>query len=240
MLPVIIYDFSNGFKQTVVFFGWTLYKPFSFLFKHSPGNFLSNLQTIITFGLANLQKLIFQGSIAVSLLLFILTLIILSYLVFKDKLQIKSSVFLLFFFLIVSLAGIVVNQTPSDAYLPITMPFLIFSTAILFDFSLKIRFIKYLTFFLLVVILITNAYTCFKNDSATNFKNRINAVNKIIKISNGQKYNLVGKGPGSQFISYTMNYEYLLWWKGYPPSHKNESLKIIISEDLAGIHVNRK
>jgi hypothetical protein len=37
-----------------------------------------------------------------------------------------------------------------------------------------------------------------------------------------------------------MNYEYLLWWKEHAPSNKNETIKVVVSEDRWGIHVETK
>src|ERR1035437_2064087 len=112
MLPVIIYDFSNGFKQTVVFLGWTIYKPFSFLFHHSSGNALANYKIVAIFGLQNLQRLIFQESLLVSFLLFFAGLCLIIFQVLKNRKLIVSKSLLLFL-LLISLLGIVINQTPS-------------------------------------------------------------------------------------------------------------------------------
>ena len=64
-------------------------------------------------------------------------------------------------------------------------------------------------------------------------------VNRIIALSSGREYNLVGEGKDSQFSSFTMNYEYLLWWRGYAPSHKNVNLKIFVSESPVGYIVRK-
>lgn len=240
MLPVIIYDFSNGFKQTIVFLGWTLYKPFSFLIKHQSGNFADNFYLVLNFISVNIQKLIFQANIVVAILIFIFSLVYLFYFVIvKEKFRIDSPRFILSFLLIISLAGILINQTPSDAYLPIIFPFVIFSIALFFDFLLKLKIIKYPTVILLFVIIFLNGYSSFKNSFDYDFKYRIDAVEKIISLAGGQEYNLTGSGPGSQFKSFTMNYEYLLWWKGHPPANKNVKLKIVVSETQNGIIIRK-
>ena len=240
MLPVIIYDFSNGFKQTIVFLGWTLYKPFSFLIKHSSGNFLSNLRVVLEFLVNNLQKLLFQFNTIIAILVFILSIIFLSVFLFKNKhIKIEDSKSVLLFLLFVALGGILINQTPSDAYLPIIFPFVIFSVALLFDFLLNLKIIKYFAIVLLVLIIILNSYASFINSHANDLKYRIDAVEKIISLTNNQEYNLTGSGPGSQFKSFTMNYEYLLWWKGHPPSDRNVKLKIVVSETRNGIIIKK-
>lgn len=235
MLPVIIYDFSHGFKQTIVFVGWTLYKPFSLLIKHSNISFAQNLPTVLNFFSVNLQKLIFAQSMIISLLIFLSSVLFLMF-GFRRKVSLANG--LLFFLLVISLAGIVVNQTPSDAYLPIVFPFVILAMGIFFDFLFSIKYIKYLALIVLIVILISNIYSSFKITQGDEFKNRIKATNEIIALSQGREYNLIGKGEGSQFRSFTMNYEYLLWWKGHPVSDKNVGLKIIVFEKGREIKVS--
>ncbi len=36
-----------------------------------------------------------------------------------------------------------------------------------------------------------------------------------------------------------MNYEYLLWWKGFPPSKENADIKIFISESNGKINIKK-
>ncbi|MDO8610145.1 MAG: hypothetical protein Q7R95_06335, partial [bacterium] len=69
---------------------------------------------------------------------------------------------------------------------------------------------------------------------------RLQASRQILNISQKKEYNLKGKGPGSKFESFTMNYEYLTWWLGHGPAKNNESLKIYISENANGIKIESK
>ena len=48
---------------------------------------------------------------------------------------------------------------------------------------------------------------------------------------------MIGSGPGSEFSSFTMNYEYLGWWLGNGPSHTPQELKFIVSEKNGDIKV---
>lgn len=237
MIPILIYDFSNGFKQTVIFLGWVVYKPFSFLFNNQQANNIESGSSVVNFLLLNIQKITFDNHMTFSVVIFLSSLICLLYLAYKKRFKLLNSRLLLIFFIIISLIGIVVNKTPSDAYLPIIFPFIIYMIAILFDYLLNFGKIKYLIMIGLFLILSLNFYSSYKNSFLQDYQNRIKAVDKIIILTNGQKYNLIGKGEGSWFESYTMNYQYLLWWKGYSPSIENEKLKIIIKEDKKGISV---
>lgn len=239
MLPVIIYDFSHGFKQTVVFVGWTLYKPFSFILHHSSGNLSGNLKTIADFGLLNLERLIFQENLLIALIIFVFGISWLALQVAKGR-RLNEPKSILLFLLIIGLFGIIINQTPSDAYLPIIFPFIIFTVAILFGQLLKIQFIKYFIAISLILIVIINSYAALKNDLVNDLQNRIEVADEIIKVSNNQPYNLIAKGIGSEFSSTTMNYEYLLWWKGHPVSEKNAQTKIVVWQLSKGIIIYKK
>ena len=241
MFPVIVYDFSNGFKQTVIFLGWTFYKPFSFLIKHSSGNFFANLKLVLEFLGTNLQKLIYEYNLVVAVSVFIISISFLSYLVFKNKRNIVADPrFILLLLLFFSLGGILINQSPSDAYLPIIFPFVLFTTALFFEFLLAKEKTRYAGGVILLVILVSNFYFAYKNSFVPYFENKIKAVDEIISVTKGQEYNLIGKGPGSQFTSFTMNYEYLLWWKGHPPVKSKVGLKVIVSETPKGIIINKR
>ena len=86
-------------------------------------------------------------------------------------------------------------------------------------------------------MLLSNFYYSFKNSFKSDLMTRVAVTDKIIALTSGNEYNLIGNGQGSQFKSFTMNYEYLLWWKGHPPVKKNVKLKIIIEETKTGTSV---
>jgi 4-amino-4-deoxy-L-arabinose transferase-like glycosyltransferase len=239
MFPVVVYDFSHGFKQTVVFLGWTIYKPLSSLIKHSSGNSGSNFGLVINFILTSLQKIIFQFNLEIAIVIFILSLAYLFYVNIKHF-RVESSRFLLLFLLLVSLFGILVNQAPSDAYLPILFPFLMFLLALFFEKLLNKKILKYFVYLVIGLIVVVNGYSSIKNNYGYTLNQRLIAVNKIISLAKNHKYNLVGQGTNSQFQSFTMNYEYLLWWKRYPLSSIDQKVKIFVSEDDKGIHVTLK
>lgn len=234
MIPVVIYDFSHGFKQTIVFLGWTFYKPLSFLLHGAVSRGENNFGNLFLFLSANLEKLILANNFYISLLIFILSL---GYLIFITVRKRRIETGLLLFLLFFAISGVIINQTPSDAYLPILFPFLIFLIAVFFDFLFSM---SKLAAILVAIIFCFNIYYVANADLKNDLSVRINAINKIITLTKDKNYNLVGKGPGSQFESFTMNYEYLLWWKGKPVSKNKEKLKIEISEDSKGIHVKKR
>ncbi len=224
MIPVIIYDFSHGFNQTIIFLGWTIYKPFSALIKHSFGNSFSSLSTTIFFLFESVRKILLINNQIASILIFLTGSFIL---INKIRLKRDTASAILVLISFFSLGGILINQTSSDAYLPIIFPFIILTAAIFFDYFIKVF---KPTALILVGVILLNSLATLSSDKINYFAERMMVTNKIIKLAQGQNYNLVGKGEGSQYESFTMNYEYLLWWKKNPVSKKNEKLKIVIYE----------
>ena len=184
-----------------------------------------------------MRKIVFDFNMLISAIVFLSSLIFLMYLIRKEKNIFLNSKFLLLIFITISFLGILINQTPSDAYLPIIFPFVIFSLSIFLNQLLNLRRIKYIAVASIFILLSFNFYSAYKNTFKPDLVDRIKASDKVIALTKGQQYNLIGKGEGSWFESFTMNYEYLLWWKGYPPSDKKVKLKIIIKEENTGISV---
>lgn len=242
MLPILIYDFSHGFLQTVVFFSWIIYQGIKFFPTIITSGVTNNFNTIY-FLAKNYSNLIFPYSLNISLLIFILSFSYFFYALFKENKGDKKITYrILLIMFLVSFLGFLVNRTSSDAYLPIFFPILIIITSVIAE--VRKRFLSALSILFLFIIVILNFFYLISNNFSTNaqgltFKDRIKATGKIIKISSSQKYNLLGEGEGSRFESFTMNYEYLLWWKGHPPSRSNEKFKIYISETPKGITIRR-
>lgn len=94
----------------------------------------------------------------------------------------------------------------------------------------------------MVILIFTNIYYFLNkiNSGSPEFLIRRNATEKIYQLTSGNAYNLIGKGTGSQFDSFTMNYEYLLWYYyKSEPSKNDENLKIYIEENNNKILVNK-
>lgn len=250
MLPIIIYDVNHNFAQTLKFFAWIPYKAFSqllnlkdiFLLTKTPESFVS----MINFFSINYQQLIFASSYAVSLLILFLSIGYIAYYLFRQKNREKffSPIGIIVIFTASILMGFFINMTPSGAYLPLFFPSVIILTAWMFD---KLMKKKYLFIPVLILIFLTAAVnTLFILDTSRNksayglsFLQRLNAAKTILKEANEKNYIIKGKGHGSQFESFTMNYEYLAWWLGHAPSKNSQLLNIYISESESGIKINK-
>lgn len=247
LLPIILYDIRNGFPQTLKFFAWIFYRVFS-LFGYSPQHEFSIDKIIImlSFLFNNFTKLIFASSNSISLIIFISIIGWVVYYIFQKKERDKSHnlVFVLYF---VPLLLIVLNQTPSDAYLPILFPTGILILSLFCNRIMQIRKLLIPALVLIFIIVFGNIYSMFKNDFAFDKSSRMFALdkrlqtaNEILNIVGNKDYNLKGRGPGSEHESFTMNYEYLTWWLGHAPSKKNKLIKIYVSESANGIKVENK
>lgn len=225
MLPIIIFDINNGFRQTVVFTGWVISRPFSYLFGESTTS-IFKFPEIMNFLIQNLSRLLFVVSPIISLVIFLFSIISILYLNTKKKVPYIINV-VLFFFLITFVAFLA-NMTPSEAYLPMFFPLVIIITS----YFIYLCFKEFRLFTMIIIVFLLSFNVSFSKsyDYGISLVERLYAVDEIIRLADGQEYNLIGKGKGSEFKSYTMNYEYLLWWKGHPPSKKDLKNKIVVED----------
>ncbi|MDO8621280.1 MAG: glycosyltransferase [Candidatus Levybacteria bacterium] len=251
MIPILIYDINHKFAQTLKFFIWIQYRTFSQLLNFKNTFLLSKSQeffsSMINFFSVNYQQLIFAQSNLVSLLILSLSIVGITFYLLKNRNvnNLFSPISLLIIFIIIPSVGFFLNMTASGAYLPIFFPSVIIITAWMLD---GIMHRKYLFFPILVLVFYIAALnTLFVLDKAKSkpaygiyFSERLNAVKTILKETNGEDYGIKGNGSGSQFESFTMNYEYLTWWLGKPPSKNSAKNLFIISESKDGIVVDKK
>jgi len=140
--------------------------------------------------------------------------------------------------------GILITKTPSEAYLPMIFPSFIVLTAASLNKLMNVNRIKYIVLFVIILLGFLNSLVFINNDKnfyyGAPFNERITVAKKIIKIAEGKGYNIIGTGPGSEFASFTMNYEYLGWWLGNAPSHDPQKLKFIVNEEHGNINISVK
>ncbi|MBU4016670.1 glycosyltransferase family 39 protein, partial [Patescibacteria group bacterium] len=240
MLPMLIYDFGHGFPQTLRLLAWIGYKILVF-FGYPPFHpeIASPNFTQMGYFIAGFtNRLIFLPNTYFAIILMVLSLGFFYKTLFDQftAKKHKTSFVLLGLVFIISLAGIIATKTTSEAYLPILFPTSIFIIAIFFDKLLQKKYVL-TSFILLLIIVIMNAYSVMMQEKGQSFYDRLAAAKKIVSQAQGRRYNLIGRGEGSQFSSFTMNYEYLTWWLGHAPSKEQTDLQFIISEDKKGIKV---
>lgn len=243
MLPILVYDISRGFPQTVGLAAWIVYRILKLSFLTNDSGLL------LWFFYNNIQRLLFLPDGRVAILLFITSLFLFFYSVYQMRKNKKYNIgyIIVAYIFIIAGIGLFVNQTPSEAYLPIFLPLAIIIQALLiFSILNKKRFL-YLGILLLILIMLINSYSIINNEygyvkNATNITltDRLIAARKIINYANGNKYNLIGKGWLNEFESYTMNYQYLTWWMGNAPVKENSKIKIYVTEENGRIIIDKK
>ncbi|MDP3987954.1 MAG: glycosyltransferase [Candidatus Levybacteria bacterium] len=239
MFPVLFYDVSHGFPQTIKFAGWI---PYSFLkpFYSSANTFsFSGFDKMIEFFLNYLQRLIFLPNQIISNIIFIVSLGFFFVHYFNSIKTKKDNVSIttIFLFTMIPILVFLINKTPSEAYLPLLFPTIIILIAFMFDFFLKYKYLAYIGYPVLVIILILNSYSLInknylmgiRNGYGPEFSTRTAVAKEIVRQARGRDFVLKGEGRGSQFESFTMNYEYLTWWLGGKPVKKAD-LKFVIME----------
>ncbi|MBI2613668.1 MAG: glycosyltransferase [Candidatus Levybacteria bacterium] len=245
LLPMILYDVRNGFPQTLKFMAWVLYKGASLFGFNTQHDFsINKILIMFDFLFVNFKKLIFAQNNLISLLILVVVVSWGVYVLFKKNDVSYKLIPLLFF---IPLIFIVLNQVPSDAYLPTFFPVVILIFATFLDFVMNKRvmilpILIFLTFLIAgnINFMLKNDFLFDKSSKLFTLEKRIHAVHRILNIANNKDYNLKGRGPGSEHESFTMNYEYLAWRMGHAPSKENESTKIYISESEHGIKIETK
>ena len=252
MFPILLYDIRNGFPQTIVFGGWILYKGISFvikLFESGSTNFQPYI-LILDYFYEFIRKLLFMQNGIFSLIIFIFSIFVLFNKVIKNTISRKMDlgILLLFLFLLFLTGGILFSQTASDAYLMSLFIPSILMISIFLDYISKSKRIYLAILSVVLVISFMNVFNLISNDYFTGLKknfgpnlyDRTKAVKEIIKDSGYKTISIIGKGEGSQFESFTNNYEYLLWFYGKNPKERGGEILYILSEGKRGITIDKR
>lgn len=228
MLPMIIHDFGHQFPQTLKFAAWVGYRVLIAI-HILPSNQLGvvSYSELFRFLYEHNGLVIFGFNYVIALL------ITMSGLVYLVRARIKRELLILFVINFILILGFIIVKTPSQAYLPVIIPAVLVSSAVLFDGLIADKRFRVLAIpFIMLIILFNIFYSVWKVYlmPSADLPNRIRAAHEIIKLSGGENYNLKGEGPGSIYDSFTMNYEYLTWYLGHGPSKKETDLIIVVRE----------
>jgi GT2 family glycosyltransferase len=247
MIPILIYDRTHGFPQTLKFAAWLLYSGLGVFipqFHHLAEG--ESILTMLPYITDKLKALIFyQNSIVALLLLFlgIGNLILLNSKQFKKRQYIQSYSLLLLLFIITSVLYLM-EKTNSDAYWPMFFPSIIYIIALFFNRLFDLEKLFYPVILFLLIYSALNIYSLFQTNFLTKggiaLPGEIIQSRQIISETEGKEYNLIGAGHGSQYESDVMNYAYLTWWLGHGPSQAKQSVEIILVGTPKGFIIERK
>lgn len=217
MIPIIIYDFKNGFFQTIKFAGWLFFQALGSIgIEIIPQDPHPSWHSFFTFFSYEFRRIIFYRSEEVSILILFSVLLlnlVLIYKLFKNKLfKINYIVFYLTSFVLFS--GFISQRESSSAYLAMLFPYIILLVALSVNALNKKK--KIITYGLLIVVFpLLNSYYLFKEYRASEgggFNKLVKASEFIVKDSNGKNIVLERKNFKSNIEIY--QYKYLVWWKG--------------------------
>lgn len=250
MLPMLLHDITHGFPQTlkvILWIGYRIARVFGFPDIHAGETFPAGAP-FLPFTTEKVQQLIFLPNEFIAILLFLGSVSFVGYLVYKTFKKKKSDAALLVVFItfLVSTIFYIALRTASDAYWPMFFPSVILLLAVSFEELRNKKNLQIVILLLVGLIAGFNSYTMIQkqylmqaNGYGPTFTQRQIATDEIIAQAKGQKYTIIGQGPGSHFRSYIMPYEYLTWWKGQGPSYDKNSLKIGMSESLERIIIKQ-
>lgn len=245
LLPVLIYDFRNGFPQTLKFSAWLIYRGLilvGVLQKSSLEN--SSFAQAFFYFLDTYNKLVFIPNFYASLIILFSSLlfgIMKVFLYFKKKDE-NIAFVVVFLTTLVSIVGFIVNKVPSGAYTPVMYPGIVILFAFLVESlfrkwkSLAIFFVFFVVFSNINFILKSNFLTSKKtNTYSATIQERLKVSRQVVEKARGKKYSLKMLGPNGKFESYSMNYEYIGWWLGNEPAKTQQKLLFSIDETAHGI-----
>lgn len=243
--PKIIYDFSNGFTQTIGFAAWIVHKLLPIKFSgDNPAEVLPFLDRFFAV-FRNLTGIIFwENTIVSSGIFLLLTMFILfKFLrVGKGRLRLETGEFLVLMVVMISLLGFILMGSPSGAYVPILFP----GIALLFgyfasNFDNKGKWaisilIIILCFYNALFIVKNNYFILTEKDALKNngvgLAESFSIFNQVsdfmINDAGGEKYNIVTLGSFAEFPSSVDTFDYLNWYKGNGFSIDKVNLKYLI------------
>lgn len=246
MIPMLFYDIGHGFPQTIKFVAWVGYRILVLLgYPPLHPEILSpSKEFFYIFSLDKLTYYLFPSSSFLAILFFLV--IIIGSIVYNIKTflkkKINTSFLIICLITLFSLLGYIINQTPSEAYLPIVFsPFMVMA-GFLANVILDKKGFMHPTLIVISLIVITNAIFIWKvhsteNQAGITLRQRMEVVEKIIKKVGNRPYSLHAIGEGSQFEAFLDNYRYLLWWKKYPPLSDPQKIQVILKEEKNNVKI---
>jgi 4-amino-4-deoxy-L-arabinose transferase-like glycosyltransferase len=246
MLPMLIYDIHHGFPQTIRFAIWLIYRLLvtvgiihltSTVAKESFGHFFQ-------FILSNNARIMFLLPPLLAIGVSLVTCITLG----LKAIQVKTAPYVLLALITFTTIGVfIVYKTPSEAYLPLFIAYLFLALAVgLTSLSSRGLRLGLITAVLIAGMLgtqqlIMQNYQYSQSEAyAFSYDTRLDAVKTIIQKTAKSTYTIEGKNMFIKTPSFTMNYEYLLWYLGHPVVEAFPEKIITIEEAPDRINIGEK
>lgn len=247
LIPFIIFDLKTGlFAQTIKVIVWIGYRTALFfgyppINPNAPGE---TWATFATFSKMIVNRIFFLENFEIALIIFISIVVIPLFLIIRNFFDKKNNINLNFIFLsfLVPTIAYVVAKTNSAAYILKIYPQIAILIGFVFAYSYKNKIVSFFAVCFIIAVCLTNAYSMVTNNYyyGVRFAERYEIVDYIKNQSNGQKFNIIGEGEGNHYKSFMMGFEYLLWWKGIPPSKEDQKIKFYIHEYIDRIDIRKE
>ena len=160
MLPMLLYDISHQFPQTVKIILWIGYKIVSGvgLYRIHPPSSIDWI-AFFHFLALEIQRLIFMPSSVIALVIFFSSLFYLTLCIgrqWKER-KLDDPIVLIFLFVFIPIGILLINGVLSAAYLPVLLPSVMLVIAFLFDsiFATKIKKYILILFLCIIVVIIS-------------------------------------------------------------------------------------
>ncbi len=246
MIPMVIYDLHHGFPQTIKFAVWVFYKVavvFGYPSIH-PEVSGETFKTFIVYNMDVIRHVVFLGNSYVSIAILAASYITLLAMLWKKYKGREDwlGYGLLFAFFSIPAALFVAEKTNSGAYLYMFYPQIVLLLGIFFASFNRNRYLMVLSTFLVLVVGLANSYIFIGRnyESVSDIQDKIRVSKEMISEANGRPYNILGRGWGSQYESFTTPYQYLTWYYGHGPSKVNQKLRFYVSENAGKIKMEVK
>lgn len=246
MLPMIIYDVSHGYPQTVRFIVWIVYRLFVtigiFPLGHTTqtetwGNFFTFLLPTLShifYLLPSFLAILLGGRILWGLISITRKKRTNEYIILLVSILSTTSIFMVY-------------KTTSETYIPLFFAYLFLSLAVI------VMYIPQTVYRVVIVVLlvcagISGIRTFVSKDYeyasqhpyVFSYDDRQHVVKTIIQKTGKSTYTIEGKNMFIVTPSFTMNYEYLLWYLGHPVVEEFPEKMITIEETPDRIQIGEK
>jgi len=249
LLPMLFYDVSHGFPQTLKFIAWLGYRALLVLGILESTYQGESFSTFLSFSGALFQRLLFLPHILGALAIFLLGF---WYVIKKAVEEFRhskkiGSYTLIASALTISVGAYVSNRVPSESYTPMLFPLIILSLALCFGRALQTKTLMFPSIIGVGLIILLNSTTLISHNYlmgkgevyGPTLEDRKKVVESILYQVDGKPYTLKAEGPGSEFESFTINYEYLAWYLGHAPSKEKTSNVFMISDVNGEVRVRK-
>lgn len=218
MFPFLLYDFKNGFPQTIKFAGWLVLEAMGIfginIINEVPRD--SWIKFFNYFFGEYYRQIVFSPNAIISLIILLVAIflnLLFVYKMYKNK-NLKKNYYVFYICLIILMLGFVSQRTKSGAYMTMLFPYFILMIAVLTGYLTKInKKIYYLIIVCIVPIFnifyIFNYYYQSRNDG---LRKLITESEFIVNDAAGKDFKLIRKNFRSNIE--IDQYKYLVWWKG--------------------------